>query len=176
MAIVKRLVDFMDGTIDITSAQGRGTTVTIKLHLKLADEEEITGEQKIVHNMDLGGKRCLLVEDNELNREIATEMLSDIGITVEEAINGLEAVDRVRTKGTDYYDFTLMDIQMPFMNGYDATKEIRKLPGVDKLVIIALSANAFKEDRQKSLSAGMNNHIAKPIQMNQLIATLSEYL
>ena len=121
---------------------------------------------------DFAGKKTLLVEDNEMNREIATELLEEVGLTVDTAENGELAVKAVREKGTDYYDFVLMDIQMPVMDGYEATKAIRALPDGDQVTIIALSANAFEEDVQKSLSMGMNAHVAKPIDVDVLFETM----
>ena len=175
MSIVKRLVDFLDGTIEITSKQGHGTKVTVTLPMKTAEAEETAAEGS-AQQADLSGRKVLLVEDNDLNREIAAFLLADKGMIVDEARNGREAVSKVRTNGADYYDCLLMDIQMPFMNGYEATAEIRKLPGAKKLIIIALSANAFAEDRRKSISAGMNDHLAKPIDMTDLVSMLSKYL
>ena len=121
---------------------------------------------------DFAGKKTLLVEDNEMNREIATELLEEVGLTVDTAENGELAVKAVREKGTDYYDFVLMDIQMPVMDGYEATKAIRALPDGDQVTVIALSANAFEEDVQKSLSMGMNAHVAKPIDVDVLFETM----
>ena len=175
MAIVKRLVDYLDGTIAIRSEQGKGTCVEIAFHWLLTDAAGTAA--KAEHTaVDLSGKRVLLVEDNELNREIATEILEEQGLTIETAVNGVDAVSRVRERGADHYDFILMDIQMPLMDGFTATAEIRKLPGTEKLPIIALSANAFEEDRAKSLAAGMNAHVAKPIVIADLIAALAGFV
>ena len=120
----------------------------------------------------LENKKVLLAEDNEMNREIATEILEEVGLIVDTAEDGAFAVKAVEEKGADYYDFVLMDIQMPVMDGYEATKAIRALPGGDRVTIIALSANAFEEDIQKSLSTGMNAHVAKPIDVNVLLETM----
>ena len=117
-------------------------------------------------------KKVLLVEDNEMNREIATDILEEAGLIVDTAEDGEFAVKAVSEKGTDYYDFVLMDIQMPVMDGYTATKAIRGLPGGDKMVIIALSANAFEEDIRKSLASGMNAHVAKPIDVKNLFEVI----
>lgn len=125
--------------------------------------------------VDLSGKKVLLVEDNALNREIATDILSEQGLEIEEAVNGIDAVKHVKERGTDYYDFVLMDIQMPLMDGFEATREIRKLPDAENLPIIALSANAFEEDKKKSLEAGMNAHVSKPIVISDLIAALAKF-
>ena len=129
-----------------------------------------TSEQE--KEYDFTGKRTLLVEDNEMNREIGTEILEEAGLVVETAENGQLAVKAVEEKGIDYYDFILMDIQMPVMDGYEATQAIRALPDGGKATIIALSANAFEEDIQKSLSMGMNAHVAKPIDVDTLFETM----
>ena len=182
LAIAKRIVDACGGDIDVVSEVGKGTTFTVTVRLKVQTAEEIEenfmfgGEipefEKVI---ELEGKRALFVEDNELNREIGREILEEAGISVDSAEDGKLAVDAVRTKGAGYYDFVLMDIQMPVMNGYEATKEIRKLPDGDKVCIIAISANAFAEDKQKSVEMGMNDHIAKPINITELIRTLKKY-
>ena len=178
MSIVKRLVDYMDGKINVESELGKGTKVTVVLYLQPAGEcaEAPVATMKPEVEADLSGKKVLLVEDNELNREIATFLLQEKGLTVEEASNGIEAVDRIKEMGTGYYDCVLMDIQMPLMNGYEATKQIRTLPSSDNLIIIALSANAFEDDRKASCAAGMNDHLAKPIDPDELSRTLARYL
>ena len=134
---------------------------------------EETAEQE--KSYDFTGKKTLLVEDNEMNREIATEILEDAGLIVDTAEDGTFAVKAIEEKGTDYYDFILMDIQMPVMDGYEATKIIRALPDGDKVIIIAVSANAFEEDVQKSVSSGMNAHVAKPIDVNALFETMKGF-
>ena len=185
MSIVKRLVDFLDGTIDIQSEQGRGTCVTVRFHMEHAVEQ--TPEQEdntdtALTEKNFNGKRVLLVEDNDINREICTELLKEEGLMVDEAINGLEAVDRLKSHGKSYYSLVLMDIQMPFMNGYEATRKIRTLGSearwnwMKRLPVIALSANAFEEDRKASLEAGMNDHIAKPIDIDQLRRVLAKFV
>ena len=125
---------------------------------------------------DLKGKGLLLVEDNELNMEIAYDALVEEGLEVETASNGQIALDLLREKGPDYYDCILMDIQMPIMNGYEAAKAIRKLYPESYLPIIALSANAFQEDKDASMASGMNDHIAKPIDISQLRKVLSKFI
>lgn len=176
MSIVKKLVDYLDGTIKVESTLNKGTKVSVSLPFKLASPVNEIEKSSSISGAELSGKRILLVEDNDLNREIANVILSEKGIVVDEATNGHEAVECIRNKGVDYYDFVLMDIQMPFMNGYEATAEIRKLPQAGKLVIIALSANAFEEDKKASIAAGMNDHLAKPIDFQDMIDTLSKYL
>ena len=182
MSIVKRIVDMAEGDIDIQSQPGKGTSVTIGLPLTVMDEESIrmfTHKDEVVaatpaEEFDgiFEDKRVLLVEDNELNREIATVLLKEAGMMVEVAEDGSKAVQKFAKDGPGYYDFILMDIQMPVMNGYDATRAIRVLPGGRSLPIIALSANAFEEDRKKSLEAGMDDHIAKPINLEDLLEAM----
>ena len=118
------------------------------------------------------GQKVLLVEDNEMNREIATELLEEVGLVIDTAEDGAIAVRKVTENGPSYYDFILMDIQMPVMDGYEATAEIRKMPGGSDVPIIALSANAFKEDVDRSLAAGMNAHAVKPIEVKALFETI----
>ena len=126
----------------------------------------------------LSGVRVLLVEDNEINREIATELLTEEGCIVETANDGVACIDMIGKADADYYRMVLMDIQMPVMNGYDATLAIRKLKDIEKagIPIIAMTANAFTEDVRKALSVGMDDHVAKPIDMNILVPTMMKYL
>lgn len=171
MAIVKRLVEYMNGSISIDSELGRGTKVTTAFNFKRV----YNYSEEVIHideTVDLSKKRILVVEDSEINREIVNAILAEEKITVENVENGRAAVDIVVEKGLDYYDCILMDIRMPVMDGYEATKAIRALEGADRLPIIALSANAFAEDKRKSLSVGMNGHIAKPIDVKELFDTL----
>ena len=139
-------------------------------------EEETEKPQYPFGNFE--GKRILLVEDNSLNREIATVLLEETGAVVEEAENGLVAVNMVKNSSPGYYDLVFMDIQMPVMNGYDAAKKIRQMDDPQKadIPIIAMTANAFSEDKQAALDAGMNDHVAKPINMNILVPTIQKYL
>ncbi|MBQ0165736.1 MAG: PAS domain-containing protein [Treponema sp.] len=186
MSIVKRLTDLLGGEIAIDSKQGRGTTVSVSFTHKIATPEQIEefkAAKKLHEEADLGideekliGKRLLLVEDNELNREISEQILQERGLIIETAVNGLIALDTVKEKGVNYYDFILMDIQMPVMDGYTATSEIRKLPGAEKLPIAAFSANAFDEDKKRSQEAGMNIHVAKPINIKELTRALASLL
>lgn len=182
MSIVKRIIDIAEGSIDIKSEVGKGTVVTIELPLSVMDDESIRSfkredaakENNSISKFDgiFEGKKVFLVEDNELNREIATVLLSEAGMTVETAEDGSQAVQMFAKAGPGYYDFILMDIQMPVMNGYEATKAIRVLPGGKNLPIVALSANAFEEDRKKSLEADMDDHVAKPINLEELLDTM----
>lgn len=183
LAIVKKIVDMMNGTIEVQSNLGEGSTFVVELPLKVMDAkaiEEFEASRKkdnaAANKISFNGQKALLVEDNEMNREIATEILEEAGLVIDTAEDGAIAVKKVMEKGTSYYDFILMDIQMPIMNGYEATAEIKKLPGADKIPIIALSANAFKEDTDRSLTAGMNAHVAKPINMNILFETIQRLI
>jgi CheY-like chemotaxis protein len=176
MSIVKRLVDMMGAEIDIQSEIGLGTTVHVRTQLKIATEEDVALESgESCAEADpalLKGKRVLLVEDNEFNREVALDFLQDAEMVVDIAENGLVAVTKVREKGVDYYDCILMDVQMPVMDGYEATRAIRKTYPHARIPIIALSANAFEEDRQKSLAAGMDEHLAKPFVVAKVLSTM----
>ena len=183
MSIVKKFVDLMGGTIDIQSKLGEGTAMKVSIPMKWNSHAgEDNSEAQNARQICLEGKRILLVEDNEMNREIATELLEEEGVYVETAEDGDIAVHMLK-KTADagdyyYYNAVLMDIQMPRMNGYEATKIIREVPVPEgiRMPIIALSANAFEEDRQKSLEAGMDDHIAKPIDIQKLKETLAKYL
>ncbi len=179
MAIVKRIVEMMNGTIAIKSKLGEGTEIIICLPHHIGEEPE---EQAAAENpkteFNFSGKRILLVEDNDLNAEIAEELLSACGIKVERACDGVECVNMVTKAKAGYYDLILMDIQMPNMNGYKATQKIRRLDDPDKasIMILAMTANAFKEDRQDAINAGMDGHIAKPIDIHKMFQTIKNVL
>ncbi|MCQ2409536.1 MAG: ATP-binding protein [Clostridia bacterium] len=179
LALAQKLVVLMNGTIECQSKLGVGTTFTITLPLQLQSKDEII-ESKLDSETQsvevLKNKRILLVDDNELNREIATYNLEEEGVIVETAVDGKNALETVISKGNGYYDAILMDIQMPVMDGYESTAEIRKAIPDLTAPIIALSANAFEEDRKKSMESGMNEHIAKPINMAQLNKVLTKFL
>lgn len=182
LSIVKRIVDRMNGTINVVSKPGKGTTVTITVPFSVIasqvyDDYRISVNPVLENNgiVDLKGMRVLVVDDNEMNQEIAKEILEDNGLVVDLAEDGDIAVRKIAEKGTGYYPVVLMDIQMPVMNGYEATMAIRQLPGGEAIKIIALSANAFEEDKNKSLEAGMNAHVAKPIDVNVLFKTLRSF-
>ncbi len=173
MHIVKKLVDLMGGEIKITSELDQGTTITLLIPHKIAPENlrhKIKEEPKIIDTAQFQGMRILLAEDNEFNAEIAEMLLQDQGISVERARDGVECVDMLSNSQPDYYDLILMDVQMPRMNGYNATITIRgmKEPGHANIPIIAMTANAFDEDKRNALLAGMNAHIPKPFEVNQL--------
>lgn len=176
MPIVKKLVDLMHGTISIESEEGKGTTVVVNLpHRYIIEEQEV--KEVDDKEIDLTGKHILLVEDNDLNAEIAQTLLEDKGIKVTWAKDGLEAVMMVKENAMDCFDCILMDIQMPRMNGFEACKVIRSLPDDrNKLPIIALTANAFEENRKDCLDAGMSEHVSKPIKIQSLLQTIGSVL
>ena len=179
LALVKKLTDLMEGTITCESERGVGSTFTVTLDFEIgteADIEEMIEEERSMESISFDEMRVLLAEDNELNRELATDILETEGFKVETAANGQIAVDKVNEHGPDYYDVVLMDIQMPVMDGYEATREIRRTVPNLKAPIIAVSANAFEEDKQKSLEAGVNAHVSKPIKVDVLLTTLRELL
>ena len=177
LAVCKSFTELMGGTIECRSKQGAGTTfiVTFPFEIREKDETEEVTVAVTGSEFDFKGKKVLLVEDNEMNREIAGEILGEEGIIIEEAEDGNIAVDILKEKGPDYYDFILMDIQMPIMNGYEATKMIRSMYPDSNIKIIALSANAFAEDKAASIAAGMNDHVAKPINVEELNKVMAKY-
>lgn len=166
LSIVKSLVELMHGTIEISSQVNQGTTTRMKFHFEIAKESELEKNQE-TNIIDLKGKHILLAEDNDLNAEIAMTLLFDYGFIVDHVSDGIACVKQVKEKE---YDVVLMDIQMPNMDGYQATQKIREFSDIP---IVAMTANAFEEDKQKALSIGMNGHIAKPINMDKVIKTLS---
>lgn len=187
MSIVKNLTELMNGDLEIDSEQGRGTTVTVALKfrkilsetdIKIAmkdDRQDATEKEKMLASVS--GKRILLVEDNELNREIARDILEELGLVIEDADDGTVAVDMVSERPADYYDAVIMDVQMPVMDGYEATGIIRSRGGAyAEIPIIAMTANAFEEDKRNALNAGMNGHIAKPVNPEVILSTLAELI
>ena len=194
MAITRNIVDMMGGTVSLTSKEGKGTEFVVTLNFKTLEKpifmselrkvltkpmeiKEDTSQQTERENR-YSGKKVLLVEDNELNREIATALLEEIGISVDSVEDGIDAVERMNEVDDDRYDLIFMDIQMPKMDGYMTTREIRTLKNNKKanIPIVAMTANAFEEDKEKSFKAGMNAHITKPIDIEIILAVLDQVL
>jgi len=181
LAVVKHLVDMMEGSIEVESEVGCGSKFTVSLLLKISEEQVADSKDKSIHHFntnDLKGKRILLVEDNEINCEIAQELLKGQGYIVETANNGKVALEKIKNSEPGYYTLVLMDIQMPVMDGYAATEAIRRLENQElaQIPIIALSANAFIEDYKKSFESGMNGHFPKPIDIEGLQEMIRDVL
>ena len=180
MAITKNIVDMMGGTIEVESQKGVGTEFIIRLELRLQAEAGAANEDGTKQHghaegvAEFAGKRLLLAEDNELNREIACMLLSKYGFVIDTAENGQEAVDLVAASAPDHYDLVLMDIQMPVMDGHEATRRIRNLEDKElaKVPVVAMTANAFDEDRKAAKECGMNGFISKPINMQEVVQAL----
>ena len=181
LPIVKSMIELMGGSIQVESTQGVGTKFTVDISFDMASESDVYRDQ-ISEQPDvlekLEGKRILLAEDNDLNAEIAIELLAEQKIITDRAEDGAECLDKLEKADSGYYDMILMDIQMPVMDGYDAAARIRRMKDEKKasIPIIAMTANAFAEDRQKAISMGMNDHVAKPIDMNVLLPVIAKHI
>lgn len=176
MPIVKRLVELMGGTIEVKSKKGEGSAFIITLTHRIAERENLTEYAGVSFDPEMfKGRRILLVEDNDLNAEIAMEILGEHGFVIERADNGRISCDMIKAAPANYYDLVLMDIQMPEMNGYEATRTIRNMENWDKasVPIVAMTANAFEEDKREAMRAGMNGHLSKPIDVHELIKMLA---
>ena len=181
LSIVKSMIDLMGGTIQVESHEGKGTKFTVDVSLEIASSEDVNETEDVSNEININEgnhKRILLAEDNDLNAEIACEILKSEGYLVEHASHGQQCVEMLQEAEDGYYDLILMDIQMPFMDGYEACKEIRKMKDTQKanIPIIAMTANAFEEDKQMAIKAGMNDHVPKPMDMRVLSPVLQKYL
>ena len=168
-------------TPDVESELGKGSTFTVTLKHRIADESYYVKEyieESGTGSEILEGRNILLAEDNDLNAEIAEAILKRAGLKTERVVNGIQCVNMITKMPADTYDMILMDIQMPEMDGYEAARAIRQLPDRDKacIPIIAMTANAFEEDKKDAMAAGMNGHMAKPIQVDQLLSMLAEMI
>lgn len=177
LAISKNLADLMGATLECNSILGKGTEFILTMNAPIVKKHDACTKENIDINR-FKGKKVLLVEDNDLNREIAVEILEEYGLLVDEANDGTVAVDKISKAKDDTYDLILMDIQMPYMDGYQATREIRSMKNkkLAEIPIIAMTANAFEEDKQKALRAGMNNHLSKPIDVEKSLQILGQYI
>ena len=177
MAISKNLVEMMDGSISVESKEGKGSEFIVRIPCRIGESDNTVVEAESAET-DFTGKRILLAEDNEMNQLIAVEILKSAGFAIDIASNGVEAVEKMEQASAGTYDVILMDIQMPVMDGYEAAKRIREMDDQKKaeIPIVAVTANAFEEDRKIALEAGMNGHLAKPYDIGAIMQTLSNLL
>lgn len=182
LPIVKRLVDMLDGEITCHSKKGEGTSYTLRFVLEEAEKEDTCTQDSGIEtdraSAEFEGIHALLVEDNELNREIALYMLQEMKFRTDTAENGARAVEKVKASLEDPYDIIFMDVQMPVMNGYEATRAIRNLENhsLAEVPVVAMTANAFEEDKRNAAAAGMNGHIAKPVEIQKLVEAVRQVL
>ena len=180
MAITKNIVEKMGGSISVKSAEGEGSEFIIDIPFRISAAPADSAEKTVtsLDEYDFTGKRVLLAEDNEMNQTIATALLGKAGFAVETAANGQETVDKVRDASDGYFDIILMDIQMPVMDGYEATRQIRALedPAKAAIPIIAVTANAFEEDRKSAMELGMDGHLAKPYDVPKMMDMIQRLL
>ena len=178
MAIVKELLGRMGGTIQIDSVENQGTTIHVVIPFEIAEEPAVVQEMSELPKENLSGCRILLAEDNELNREIAAFLLKDEGISVTEAEDGQQALELFKEKPAGTFDVILMDLMMPVMDGYTATRKIRELERSDSktIPIIARTANAFQEDSEKCIAVGMNAHLSKPLDIEKVMITICRFV
>ena len=177
MAITKKVVDLMGGTITVVSAIGEGTEFTVRVPLELA-EPQVTAAEHTEEDVDLTGKRVLLADDNEINREIATIVLEGLGLEVTTVSSGQESLDMLASGNPHDFDIILMDVQMPGIDGYETTRRIRAMGRADleHIPIVAVTANAFDEDKRMALESGMDAHMTKPLNVNEIERVLISLL
>ena len=179
MAIAKRYVDLMGGKIEVSSRQGVGSTFTVEIPLLIAEHVPAEKEEKLRNDIAVRGLHVLLAEDNDLNAEIAVTLLEEKGMIVTRTADGKSALTQFCNTAPGTFELILMDIMMPEMNGYETTKAIRNMPDRPdgkKIPIIAMTANAFAEDIQAALDAGMDGHVAKPVDMGVLLSVITKYI
>ena len=182
MPIVKKMIDLMGGSLEVESELGKGTVFTFTLTHKIADRKYYSQKTETADESDMGenlrGKHVLLAEDNDLNAEIAIVILEETGLVIDRVEDGIQCVNRIEQMPAGTYDMILMDIQMPNMDGYEATRCIRHLQDIKKaeIPIIAMTANAFQEDAEKCIAVGMNAHLAKPLDIEKVEQTICKQL
>ena len=178
LSIVKQLIDKMGGTIHVESKVDEGSCFTVKIPFKLAYEEDVRKMEEPEESGSVEGKNILLVEDNELNMDISEILLTDAGANITKAVNGAQAVDIFKNNPPGTFDMILMDVMMPVMNGYEATRSIRSMERADarEIPIIAMTANAFAEDAETAKQAGMNAHLSKPLDIQKMLTVIAKYM